>query len=89
MAAKAVLWDKARKRWDRMKIVYSDKHAQHDPQTFFVRGVKQRSAEQPERAERLLAAASRRVARSGCSVLRCLTPRTKKVCGSCAACLSE
>ena len=40
-----------------MKIVYSDKHAQHDPQTFFVRGVKQRSAEQPERAERLLAAA--------------------------------
>src|SRR4029453_15006279 len=40
-----------------MKIVYSDKHAQHDPQTFVVRGVKQRSAEQPERAERLLAAA--------------------------------
>lgn len=40
-----------------MKIVYSDKHAQHDPQTFFVRGVKQRSAEQPERATRLLAAA--------------------------------
>jgi acetoin utilization deacetylase AcuC-like enzyme len=40
-----------------MKIVYSDKHAQHDPQTFFVRGVKQRSSEQPERAERLLAAA--------------------------------
>src|SRR3981081_1149591 len=41
-----------------MKIVYSDKHAQHDPQTFFVRGVKQRSAEQPERATRLLAAAT-------------------------------
>ena len=40
-----------------MKIVYSDKHAAHDPQTFFVRGVKQRSAEQPERATRLLAAA--------------------------------
>ncbi|HEY6981654.1 histone deacetylase family protein [Reyranella sp.] len=40
-----------------MKIVYSDKHAVHDPQTFFVRGVKQRSAEQPERAIRLLAAA--------------------------------
>ena len=40
-----------------MKIVYSDKHASHDPQTFFVRGVKQRSAEQPERATRLLAAA--------------------------------
>jgi acetoin utilization deacetylase AcuC-like enzyme len=41
-----------------MKIVYSDKHAQHDPQTFIVRGVKQRSAEQPERATRLLAAAT-------------------------------
>ncbi len=40
-----------------MKIVYTDKHAQHDPQTFIVRGVKQRSAEQPERATRLLAAA--------------------------------
>lgn len=41
-----------------MKIVYSDKHAKHDPQTFIVRGVKQRSAEQPERATRLLAAAT-------------------------------
>lgn len=40
-----------------MKIVYSDKHAGHDPQTFMVRGVKQRSTEQPERATRLLAAA--------------------------------
>ena len=40
-----------------MKIVYSDRHAAHDPQTFFVRGVKQRSTEQPERATRLLAAA--------------------------------
>ena len=40
-----------------MKIIYSDKHAQHDPQTFFVRGVRQRSSEQPERADRLLAAA--------------------------------
>ncbi len=40
-----------------MKIVYSDRHAGHDPQTFIVRGVKQRSAEQPERATRLLAAA--------------------------------
>jgi acetoin utilization deacetylase AcuC-like enzyme len=40
-----------------MKIVYSDQHASHDPQTFIVRGVKQRSAEQPERATRLLAAA--------------------------------
>ncbi len=41
-----------------MKIVYSDKHARHDPQTFFVRGIRQRSAEQPERATRLLAAAT-------------------------------
>jgi acetoin utilization deacetylase AcuC-like enzyme len=40
-----------------MKIVYSEKHAGHDPQTFIVRGVKQRSAEQPERATRLLEAA--------------------------------
>lgn len=40
-----------------MKIVYSDKHAKHDPQTFLVRGVIQRSAEQPERATRLLTAA--------------------------------
>lgn len=41
-----------------MKIVYSDKHAQHDPQTFVVRGTKQRSSEQPERATRLLSAAT-------------------------------
>ena len=41
-----------------MKIVYSDKHAQHDPQHFVVRGTKLRSAEQPERAIRLLAAAT-------------------------------
>jgi acetoin utilization deacetylase AcuC-like enzyme len=40
-----------------VKVVYSDKHTNHDPQTFFVRGVKQRSAERPERATRLLAAA--------------------------------
>ena len=40
-----------------MKIVYSNKHASHDPQTFLVRGVIQRSAEQPERATHLLAAA--------------------------------
>jgi acetoin utilization deacetylase AcuC-like enzyme len=40
-----------------MKIVYSEKHASHDLQTFFVRGTRQRSAEQPERATRLLAAA--------------------------------
>ena len=56
-AAKAVLWDKAKKRWDPHEDRLSDKHALHDPQTFFVRGVKQRSSEQPERAERLLAAA--------------------------------
>ena len=37
-----------------MKVVYSDRHAAHDPQTFVVRGVRQRSAEQPERATRLL-----------------------------------
>ena len=40
-----------------MKLVYSDKHAQHDPQSFVVRGTRQRSTEQPERATRLLAAA--------------------------------
>ena len=40
-----------------MKIVYSDTHTKHDPQTFLVRGVIQKSAEQPERAARLLAAA--------------------------------
>jgi hypothetical protein len=31
-----------------MKIVYSDKHAKHDPQTFFIRGVTQLSAEQSD-----------------------------------------
>jgi acetoin utilization deacetylase AcuC-like enzyme len=41
-----------------VKIVYSEKHAQHDPQHFVVRGTKLRSAEQPERATRLLAAAT-------------------------------
>jgi len=41
-----------------VKIVYSEKHAQHDPQHFMVRGTKQRSAEQPERATRLLGAAT-------------------------------
>jgi acetoin utilization deacetylase AcuC-like enzyme len=41
-----------------LKIVFSDKHAAHDPQTFFVRGVNRPAAEQPERAERLLAAAT-------------------------------
>ena len=41
-----------------MKLVYSEKHEQHDPQSFFVRGTRQRSTEQPERATRLLAAAT-------------------------------
>jgi acetoin utilization deacetylase AcuC-like enzyme len=41
-----------------LKIVYSDTHAAHDPQTFFVRGVNRPAAEQPERATRLLAAAT-------------------------------
>jgi acetoin utilization deacetylase AcuC-like enzyme len=41
-----------------MKIVYSAEHARHDPQSFLVRGVVQRSAEQPERAMRLLSAAA-------------------------------
>ena len=34
-----------------MKIVYSEKHAQHDPQHFVVRGTKQRSAEQLRRTK--------------------------------------
>lgn len=37
-----------------MKVVYSDRHASHDPQSFLVRGRMIRSAEQPERADRLL-----------------------------------
>lgn len=41
-----------------MKIVQTDKHRLHDPQFFMVRGRPQPSAEQPERAERLLAAAA-------------------------------
>ena len=40
-----------------MKVVYSDRHALHDPAFFLVRGQIKNSAEQPERAERLLAAA--------------------------------
>ena len=40
-----------------MKVVYSDAHAGHDPRFFLVRGrPATRSAEQPERATRLLAA---------------------------------
>ena len=37
-----------------MKAVYSEKHRSHDPQFFLVRGVVQRTTEQPERADRLL-----------------------------------
>lgn len=37
-----------------MKAVYSPLQAQHDPQFFLVRGRLTRSAEQPERAERLI-----------------------------------
>jgi acetoin utilization deacetylase AcuC-like enzyme len=37
-----------------MKIAYSARHQLHDPQFFLVRGKAQRSAEQPERATRLL-----------------------------------
>lgn len=41
-----------------MKIVQTDKHRLHDPQFFLVRGVPKPSAEQPERVEKLLAAAT-------------------------------
>ncbi len=41
-----------------MKIVHSEAHARHDPQFFLMRGIAKASTEQPERAERLLAAAS-------------------------------
>ena len=37
-----------------MKAVYDDNHRSHDPQFFLVRGVVQRTTEQPERADRLL-----------------------------------
>lgn len=37
-----------------MRIVYSDRHALHDPSFFLVRGQRKPSAEQPERATRLL-----------------------------------
>lgn len=39
-----------------MKVVYSDQHLDHDPRQFLVRGRFKRSNEQPERAQRLLAA---------------------------------
>jgi acetoin utilization deacetylase AcuC-like enzyme len=38
-----------------VKAVYSELHRSHDPQFFLVRGVIQRTTEQPERADRLLA----------------------------------
>ncbi|QHI97068.1 histone deacetylase family protein [Xylophilus rhododendri] len=41
-----------------MKVIYSDHHIGHDPQQFIVRGRMKRSNEQPERAHRLLAAAT-------------------------------
>jgi len=40
-----------------MKVVYSERHARHDPAFFLVRGEKRPSAEQPQRADVLLAAA--------------------------------
>ncbi|HOB93355.1 MAG TPA: histone deacetylase family protein [Aquabacterium sp.] len=40
-----------------MHVVHSPQHSGHDPQQFIVRGRFRRSNEQPERAERLLAAA--------------------------------
>lgn len=49
-----------------MKIVQTDKHRLHDPQFFLVRGVPKPSAEQPERAEKLLTAATK----AGHEVLR-------------------
>ncbi len=42
-----------------MKVIYSAAHRQHEPTFFLVRGVARDSAEQPERAERLLAAVRR------------------------------
>ncbi|MCC7047483.1 MAG: histone deacetylase family protein [Alphaproteobacteria bacterium] len=41
-----------------MKLVYSDKHALHDPSFFLVRGERRSSAEQPQRATVLLDAAT-------------------------------
>ncbi|GJD48971.1 Acetylpolyamine amidohydrolase 1 [Methylobacterium crusticola] len=38
-----------------MKAFYTDDHRGHDPQFFLVRGTVQRTTEQPERADRLLA----------------------------------
>src|SRR5262245_40843701 len=52
---RARAWREVRdKRRTAVKAVYSEVHKRHDPQFFLVRGVAQRSSEQPERAERLL-----------------------------------
>ena len=53
-----------------MKAVYTELHRSHDPQFFLVRGVVQRTTEQPERADRLLGGAQGRQARSGCADAR-------------------
>ena len=42
-----------------MKAVYDTAQAKHDPQFYLVRGQVTRSAEQPERADRLKAALDR------------------------------
>jgi acetoin utilization deacetylase AcuC-like enzyme len=42
-----------------MKVVHTDRHKEHDPQFFLVRGAVRPSTEQPERAARLLEAARR------------------------------
>ena len=42
-----------------MQIIHTDRHALHDPKFFLVRGEKRQSAEQPARADILLAAARR------------------------------
>src|SRR5215469_9386533 len=46
---------KAAERGNCVKAVYTELHRSHDPQFFLVRGVVQRTTEQPERADRLLA----------------------------------
>src|SRR5690606_27246181 len=54
-AIRASMPARIKSRGGAMKVVYTDKHQSHDPQTFLVRGRIVRSAEQPERADRLLA----------------------------------
>ncbi|MEQ9639415.1 MAG: histone deacetylase family protein [Alphaproteobacteria bacterium] len=43
----------------KLPVIYADRHAEHDPQNFILRGVLTRCPEQPERAERLHAALGR------------------------------